>query len=384
MNNQRPPPYWKRLCITVVTLVLCLLTSTAAFAGRVPADAPHLPEQAVTLAPLPHNFDTFESDWLHLAYPPSQAHRLERLISEANEFRAEVSQRLGQKVLDDVHVRLAEDPSQMATLAPVGAPYPKYAVGVAYSRLGLILLTVEPVHAGSDHDLYETFRHELAHVALHQAVERQRVPLWFNEGLAIHLSKEKAFGRMQTLWTATVSGNLLPLSEIERRFPDDVVGVPLAYAQSADVVRYLLRQEDQERFQLLIKRVRRGQAFDSAMYDAYGIDTQGLEYNWREDVQGRYSIWPMLFSGTAIWVFAIALATVAWRRKRKRQTQTLARWAKEEATQDAREAAVAAKASVAPWMVVRPEDGVVDKAPGAQRDSVVPKVEHEGDWHTLH
>lgn len=371
--------------LTTLLMVLSLVApSHAESIDYVPADAPLVGSRSVVSAPLPSDFKTFESRWLRISYPPSQEHRLEELVNEANQFRAEVSLRLGQRVLDDVEVRLAEDPAQMATLAPIGAPYPKYAVGVAYSRLGLILLTEKPVHAGSEHDLNETFRHELAHVALHQAVSRHRVPLWFNEGLAIYLSKENALGRMQTLWTATVSGNLLPLHEIDRRFPKDVVGVPLAYAQSADIVRYLLRQEDQERFQLLIKRVRRGQAFGDALYDSYGMDVRGLEYSWRQDVEGRYSIWPMLFSGTVIWVAAIGLSAVAWRRKRRRQDKTLQRWAKQEAREDERAAREVA-ATVAPWMVAR--DSAPSNEPPARysvNDPTVPKVEHEGDWHTLH
>jgi hypothetical protein len=382
---------WIRALWMLATAWLVTLLTSVANAQREPSDAPRLGNEPAQLAPLPNNFDTFESDWLHLAYPASEARWVEPLVGQANEFRAELSARLGQPVLRDVHVRLAEDPAQMASLAPIGAPYPKYAVGVAYSKLGLILLTVQPVQSGGEHDLLETFRHELAHVALHEAIDGHAVPLWLNEGLAVHLSRENAFARVQTLWTAAVSGNLLPLHEIERRFPQDLVGVPLAYAQSADIVRFLLRQQDQERFVLLIKRVRRGQNFDEALYDSYGVDTHGLEYNWRENVEGRYSIWPMLFSGTVIWVAAIGLVVVAWRRKRRRQKLTMDRWAKEEALEEMRLRLPpqSAEVQVAPWMVATArEDGEMTARAGptalSRRDSLVPKVEHDGDWHTLH
>src|SRR5690606_1955708 len=111
----------------------------AASAHRPPADAPRLNADAVDVAPLPRGFDTFDAGWLHLAYPPSMSRWVEPLIEEARAFRTEASLRLGQQVLTRVRVRLAEDPTQMATLAPIGAPYPKYAVGVAYSGLDLIL-----------------------------------------------------------------------------------------------------------------------------------------------------------------------------------------------------------------------------------------------------
>lgn len=351
----------------------------ASSAHRPPADAPRVNEGDVDVAPLPRGYDTFDAGWLHLAYPPSLSRWVEPLIEEARAFRTEASLRLGQQVLTRVRVRLAEDPTQMATLAPIGAPYPKYAVGVAYSGLDLILLTERPVHANSEHDLVETFRHELAHLALEEAVSGARVPLWFNEGLAIHLARERAFGRTQTLWTAVVSGNLLSLNDIVRHFPDDIVGVPLAYAQSADVVRYLLRQEDAERFRLLIKKLRRGEAFDDALSDSYGLDTYSLERVWRADVESRYTVWPVVMSGSVIWGGAIVLAALAWRRKKKRQERTLRRWAREEALEEFRRMkAVQSKQPMA--------SSGADFQHGLvfTRETPLPKVEHDGDWHTLH
>lgn len=386
----RAAPMMKVMWTALVAFFLFFVPAFPALADTEPADAPQLGAQLPVLAPLPADFDSVQAAWITVEFPRSQKHWVKPLLSEAAAFKAEVSERLGQDTLTNVRVRLAEDPKQMALLAPIGAPYPKYAVGVAYSRLNLILLTLAPLHAGAEHDLQETFRHELAHLALHDAVASHRVPLWFNEGLAVHLSREKAFGRMQTLWSAAVSGNLMPLAEIERKFPKDVVGVPLAYAQSADVVRYLLRQEDSERFQLLIQRVRRGQEFDRALYDSYGMDIRGLEYHWREEVAGRYSIWPMLFSGTVIWVLAVGLAGVAWYRKRKREERTLNRWAKEEAKEDERLTPPAAKAP-APlqvWMVAAQSDsgsgGARSSGPRRESSPSLPKVEHDGSWHTLH
>lgn len=360
------------------------LSQSIAFASvhRPPADAPRVSAETVDVAPLPRGFDTFDAGWLHLAYPASLSRWVEPLIEEARAFRTEASLRLGQQVLTKVRVRLAEDPTQMATLAPTGAPYPKYAVGVAYSSLDLILLTERPVHANSDHNLLETFRHELAHLALEEAIKGERVPLWFNEGLAIHLAKERAFARTQTLWTAVVAGNLLPLNDIVRHFPDDIVGVPLAYAQSADVVRYLLRQEDAERFRLLIKKLRRGEDFDASMSDAYGLDTYSLERVWRSDVESRYTVWPVVMSGSVVWGGAIFLAVLAWRRKRRRQETTLRRWAREEALEELRRVKVVG--GKAPLASISAECADGGTAVMFGRETPLPKVQHDGDWHTLH
>jgi hypothetical protein len=403
--------------LPLVLLLLTALPSAALAYSRAPlsqpapssnvmqaVDAPKV-EGALDLPELPRGFDSRDAGWLEVSFPSSLAHWAEPLIAEANLFRANAQASLGRDVLSKVRVRLAEDPQEMATLAPLNAPYPKYAVGVAYSSAALILLTAEPIYPNADHDLKAVLRHELAHVALHDAVHGQHVPLWFNEGFAIHLARENSFGRMRALWTATVSGSLIELRELDRRFPKDIVGVPLAYAQAADVVRFLFRQQDAERFALLLQRVGRGQAFDRALYDAYGVDLYSLEQNWRLDVEDRYTLWPILLSGSLLWAGATVLIVYAWKRKRKRAKAILHRWANEEALEDERallrkaQAAAAAAALAATEAAARVS---VSEAPPAEnqeaeagaagservalvpRDVLVPKVEHDGNWHTLH
>ncbi len=387
--------------IVCLSLGATLTSNAAATTDHAPADAPAVTAKYVDLPELPEQYRSTDLGWLHLAYPPGLEKWVEPLTQEASEFREAARQRLGQTVLSDVHVRLAHDPEEMTKLAPRNAPYPKYAAGVAYSRLGLVLLTDEPVNPADAHDLRTTFRHELAHVALHDAIAGHHVPRWFNEGLAVHLSGENSFARTRALATASLAGNIIPLSELERRFPHDIVGVPLAYAQSADVVRYLLRGQDQERFVQLIERLRRGQVFDRALYDAYGMEQYNLEREWIESLESRFSFWPALFSGTMVWTLAVVLATLAWRRKRQRQRVTMKRWAREEALEEARLLGVMAQTvasnqatdSDPEWPSPKPSAEELasslsqksSRASGRPRlDSPLPKVEHDGDWHTLH
>jgi hypothetical protein len=390
---------WRVLvrALAALTVGLLLWTNpchTAVAAERPPrsVDAPATFGRTLQLPDLPGDFDTREEGWLQLAYPTELSHWADALTKEANQFRALARDRLGSAVLSRVQVRLARDPSQMATLAPIDAPYPKYAVGVAYSATGLVLLTEEPLHPASEHDLRGVLRHELAHVALHDALQGHHVPLWFNEGFAIHFARENGFARTRTLWTAAVSGNLLNLPELDDRFPNDIVGVPLAYAQAADVVRYLLRQEDEARFLGLVQRVGRGQGFERALHDSYGMDLYNLELNWRSDVEDRYSLWPVLLSGTVIWGGASVLIVVAWRRKKRQARATLAQWTREEALEDARlgllkelaRERARAEEIAAQAREKQESDALPTPLPGQRKDLTVPKVEHGGRWHTLH
>jgi hypothetical protein len=355
-----------------------------------PSDQPRV--SGLELPAVPRGFNTADRDWIHFSYPPSTRERVEPLIVAADSIRTELAARLGQPVLRNVHVRIARTPGEMTTLAPEGAPYPKYASGVAYSDIGLVLLTLAPENTSELHDVVEIFRHELAHIALDDAaLGSHRVPYWFNEGLAVHLSGESSLVRLRALSTATLAGRLIPLARLEHGFPPDAATAELAYAESADVVRFLLRQQDRERFPALIARLREGQVFGAAMRDAYGLDLVSLEYEWREEVGKRYSFFPILFSGTLVWVGVLVLFFLGFRRRRKQSRETLERWAREEAFAElSRARAVAAQQPrvhiVLPGHQMNQESPQELPAmpPPPPLDIDVPKVEHDGQWHTLH
>lgn len=285
---------------------------------------------------------------------------------------------LGQPVLEHVLVRVARDPEQMAQLAPENAaPFP-YAVGMAYPSLHVILLSLLAPDTWETPDLAETLRHELTHMALDEAVAGHHIPRWFDEGLAIHESGEFWGKRFRVLWDATVGHRLLSLAALNRGFPGDGSEVSVAYAESADVVRFLMRDDNRARFGSLVERVRAGAPFERALEDAYDTDLRKLEYEWREDASHRFGLVPMLTGGGALWSLMAGLVVLAWAKRRKRAKAKLALWAREEAEMDAALEATRqriAAAEAAP-------DGDVDVPPHMR--PAVPFVEHEGRWYTLH
>ncbi|HMR05939.1 MAG TPA: peptidase MA family metallohydrolase [Polyangiaceae bacterium] len=352
-----------------------------------PSDAPHVADETKVPKP-PASFNTHDAGWIRFSYLPAVRERVQPLIDEADSVKRQLTERLGVEVLSDVTVYVARTPGEMASLAPEGAPFPKYAAGVAYSNLRFVLLTIHPVHPNSRHELSEVFRHELAHVALHEAVKGRHVPRWFNEGFAVFASGESSFPRMQTLWTATLSNDLLPLKRMERSFPEDAQTASVAYAEAADVVRFLVRKQDKERFTAMIDRIQGGQGFEPAMRDSYGVDLAGLEYEWREDVARRYTFWPVLFSGSFIWAFAIGLFAWGFRRRKKRDKVTLARWSREEAREEELRRRIAEAAQDGRVHIVLSRGGKEEPSqelmPPVGTEAPVPKVEHDGQWHTLH
>jgi hypothetical protein len=179
--------------------------------------------------------------------------------------------------------------------------------------------------------------------------------------------------RTKTLMDATLSGTLLPLADIDRNFPSDNFEVSIAYAESADFVAFLMRKSDRARFQALVERVRGGQAFDRAIADAYGSDLKKLEFQWKEELSKRFTYFPVLMGGSLVWVLVIVALVVGYVRRRRRAKATLARWEKEEAAVDA---AIRAAKEI--------EERPSFEHIAIQAKADLPKVEHDGRWHTLH
>ncbi|HEY3255319.1 MAG TPA: peptidase MA family metallohydrolase [Polyangiaceae bacterium] len=349
-------------------------------------DAPRVGRGVLRLPPIPAGFNTYDAGWVRFIYHPSSRERVQPLIAQAEAVRHDLSERLGFPVLSEVRVQIARTPGEMATFAPSGAPYPEYAAGVAYPELGLVLLSLTPVHAGQEQDLAEVFRHELAHLALHDALNGQDVPRWFNEGFAVFASGESSFGRMRTLAMSTVGGSLIPLHELERSFPSDETKAQVAYAEAVDVVRFLVRREDIHRFRTLVSELREGKTLEQAVLDAYTVDLATLELEWRDDASRRYTFLPILLSGTFFWVIALGLAVWAWRRRKRRDKLTLQRWAREEAVEDLQRARLALRSEAARVHIVLAKGAEIPVAQlaASATEKEVPVVEHDGSWHTLH
>jgi hypothetical protein len=412
---------WRAFGISLLVLLVTLgiglfVASPVAHAPRAvpaqssgpeaPADAPHFPNVELARPAPPASFAHVDRGWITFDYPPASHAHVQPLISEADRIRSEFRDRFGRDVLGSVAVRIADTARDMVDLAPQGAPYPSYASGVAYSQIGLVLLMIHPEDSGVEHNLLEVFRHELAHVALYDAVNGESVPRWFNEGFAIHLSGESSLSRVRTLWGATIAGKLIPITDLDRAFFTSPERASLAYAESADIVRHLLRTRDTQRFMKMLRQVSEGKDFPRALNDAFSLDLAGLEYEWREQAEARYSIWPVLLSGSLVWVGTLALFAFGWQRRRRRQEVVLERWRVEEASEDLRQKELLRLQTEARLHILQapksdaspPSPPSTDSAQGSAPNpasspgqsmpvpssAVVPKVEHDGNWHTLH
>ena len=384
----------------ILALWVAVLWSQPAFAADtkadpadapvlVPGDAPFVLQPAsVHIPDVPAGYEEAKiGTWLVVRFPEGTRARMTPLLEAAEAFREKLRKHMGTNVLadggDPVIMHIARNFEDMAKLAPDGLPPPAYAQGVAYAPLRLVLVTLIAPHSFEGVDVLETGLHELAHVAVFDATAGNHVPRWFNEGIAIHESGEKPWERRKVLWEAAATHELLPLSDLDRVFPEGQTEVGVAYAEAADFVRFLLREEDRARTAALFERVRNGQSLDAALNDSYGADVRRLEYQWRKGLESSTSTGALVSIGSLAWVVGAIALVAAYARRRKKNKVVLARWAKEEALADARREAELAALRHAREEAARAL-AEAEAAPKTVPNWELPRVHHDGGWHTLH
>lgn len=325
------------VALFAVTLFL-VLTPLSAHAQPAPADITLGADLAIP--PAPDGFVEQTRGAVRWEYPERARDLVEPLFDAWDRALPRIQQELGTEgEALPVRVRVGVDPEQMTALAPPAAPPPAYAVGVAYPGLSLILLTLTAPDTWQRPGLEGVLVHELSHIALHTALGTSEgrgndVPLWFVEGVAIYQARERSIERVETLWTATFRGGVIPLDDLDERFPSRPHEVSLAYAESADFVAWLIRRSGPEKLGELVGRVRRGQDFELAVTQTWSAGLGALELAWREDLSGRYGALPMFASGSVGWVLAGMLVFAGLRRRRERRAEIEKRWDEEDAREE--------------------------------------------------
>jgi hypothetical protein len=327
---------------------------------------------------IPVSFFSHQAGWIEFWYPPSARERVNPLIAQADDVRAELGKVLGSPPLDGVEVRIARGSDEMATFAPPfppGSPHPMAArsVAITYPALKLVVLSLGDLGAVQQGELGEAFRGELGRVALYQATRGRTIPSWLYEGFSADFAGERAWSRWWLVFTASVLQGIAPLDALDDLMARGGSDGALAIAEGADFVGFLLRPEMRPRFAACADQIGKGEMFASAVAGAYGKTLPELEKVWRTDLRERCVVRGAAFLAavpTAVLVGIVALRSIK-RRKVRREADKKTAESAAAASERQRVHIVFSRReeSAEPPIVVEPE---------------VPRVEHEGEWHTLH
>lgn len=208
-------------------------------------------------------------------------------------------------------------PLRLVVLAPGGQldslardRLPPWTAGLAYPSARTIVVRSRGA------DAFTVLRHELAHLALHDAV-RSRLPLWFDEGYASWAAGE--FDRLQHLNVnlAVLRGRIPDFDVLDRGLRGSPITAETAYALAATAVIELARRTRGGDLQSLLDRLEDGEGFDAALRSTIGLTVDQFEVQWRRSVRRRYNLLTWIAAG-GLWTLLGGLVLVVHFVRRRR------------------------------------------------------------------
>jgi hypothetical protein len=186
---------------------------------------------------------------------------------------------------------------------------PSWGAAVAVPGARTIVLRAD------EGDLVRTLRHELAHLALHEAVA-VRVPLWFDEGYASWAAGE--WDRLGTLELnlTVVRGAVPTLTGLDGALRGSASSADAAYALAVSAVAELARRNPTGTLAPLLRRLESGEDFDAAVLATTGLAVGRFEQEWQRTVRRRYTLGNWLIAGGG-WLIVALLVAVQVRRRRR-------------------------------------------------------------------
>lgn len=327
-------------------------------------------EAHATVPPLPETFITQEGGWIRLEYPPTARAVIPELLDRADEIRADSNAALGRASLWRAHIRVAETSAELRNLAP--EPILDDRSSAVFPEQELVVLALRD-SAGAMTSLETLLRRELSYLALHEATSGNLPPPWFASGFAASIASAP-LGDTLVLISATVQGRLLPLFSLDSSL-SSASSAGLARAQAQDFVQFL-RAKSPAAFASSIQRLREGQVFEAAIEGAYAESTHALEHAWRKRTTTRLGYLPVL---SAIGFFGAAAFLLSGFRKARRGRKSAAERPEPLDSCDHPTQSIES-AETRSLLVLQRRSG----EPMTMVDLEVPKVEHDGRWHTLH
>jgi hypothetical protein len=214
---------------------------------------------------------------------------------------------LGRQDTGPLRLILVPDGRRLDSLSAGRAPSWGAAIAVPAART--ILLRAD------NNNLYETLRHELAHLALHQAVA-VRVPLWFDEGYASWAAGEWDRLSGLELNLAVVRGAVPDLRDLDGALRGSTSTADAAYALAVSAVTELARRNPSGSLAPLLQQLRAGIDFEASVQATTGLNLAQFEREWRQSIRRRYSLANWVLAGGGWAVLALTLWFLLRRRRR--------------------------------------------------------------------
>jgi hypothetical protein len=158
--------------------------------------------------------------------------------------------------------------------------------GVAFSQYGVIAIGIAPDSASLAWGK-RTISHELTHLVVGQVTFNpyNSLPTWLSEGLAMTAEGDLEQYFIDYLSAAEANNALISVRSLSSPFSAYTDKSLLAYAESNEIVFFLINEYGREKMFELLHAFRQGSGYDEALNRVYGFDMDGLNALWQAEPQ---------------------------------------------------------------------------------------------------
>jgi hypothetical protein len=240
------------------------------------------------------------------------------------------------------HVLLALAPDRRRFRDWVGPGAPEWGAAITFPESRRIVM--QGRSAGADAgDPREVFRHELAHLALHEYLG-DLPPRWFDEGYASYAAREWTREDALSANVALAVRGTPNFDELDDEFSAGSTTAQNAYALAYRAVVELASLDTVHGLSRFFVAWRRDQSMDQAMRETYGLTLTGFEQRWQQRTRRRYGALALVsdvtIGGAILLLLLVPLHLARRHRDRRRMAALIA--ADEAADKAARESVLEA------------------------------------------
>jgi hypothetical protein len=154
--------------------------------------------------------------------------------------------------------------------------------GVSFLQYGIIAIGIAPDSSNLAWGK-RTISHELTHLVVYQVTFNpyNYLPTWLSEGLAMTAEGELELSFVLALSSAEANNTLISVRSLSSQFSAYTDQAILAYAESYEIVSYLINEYGREKMFELLHAFKQGSGYDEALSRVYGFDMDGLNALWQ-------------------------------------------------------------------------------------------------------
>ncbi len=241
------------------------------------------------------DWHVLKTEHFDIYYYPEMRNLAERGASLAEESYAILEQRFDFNVLNRIPLIFYSSHLHFEQSNTTAGFIPEGVGGFFEFLKGRVVIPYE----GSMADFRHVIRHELVHVFMHGKINRvladhrmaadRLPPLWFVEGLAEYWSADWDGQAEMVMRDATVSGYLVPLSEM-----DQIFGTFLMYKEGQNILRFIANRYGKEKILLMMENFWKSGSFDEIFKLTIDRNYEEFDRDWTYYLKKLY--YPLLAS----------------------------------------------------------------------------------------